>query len=120
MSIELIDYESLVMGKFLGSGAEGAVYAAWYQETPVAVKKTSSGSEVEMNLAAGFHDNVVALRGLCQQGAAWLTPRLCHAPAAPAQFFQEQDSTQQDLLSLATVVALLYFVYRAFAEVQNL
>lgn len=33
--------------------AEGSVYAAWYQETPVAVKKTQSLMEIEMNLHAG-------------------------------------------------------------------
>ena len=33
--------------------AEGSVYAAWYRETPVAVKKTRSLMEIEMNLHAG-------------------------------------------------------------------
>lgn len=33
--------------------AEGAVYAAWHRETPVAVKRTRSLMELEMNLHAG-------------------------------------------------------------------
>ena len=53
VSIEIIEYEDLSFGKFLGQGAEGSVYAAWYMDTPVAVKQTDSISEVEMNLHAG-------------------------------------------------------------------
>lgn len=48
------------------AGAEGAVYAAWFLESPVAVKKferaEDSLHEVEMYLQLGSHDNVVALR----------------------------------------------------------
>ena len=53
VSIEIIAYEDPCFGKFLGQGAEGSVYAAWYMDTPVAVKQTDSISEVEMNLHAG-------------------------------------------------------------------
>lgn len=53
VSVELIDYRELDFGKFLGRGAEGAVYAAWYKETPVAVKKTESLNELEIYLHAG-------------------------------------------------------------------
>ncbi len=53
MSVELIPYEELKWGRFLGRGAEGAVYAAWYLETPVAVKRPESKVEVEMNLHSG-------------------------------------------------------------------
>ena len=53
MSVELIPYEELTWGRFLGRGAEGAVYAAWYLETPVAVKRPESKIEVEMNLHSG-------------------------------------------------------------------
>ena len=52
-SVELIPYEELKWGRFLGRGAEGAVYAAWYLETPVAVKRPESKVEVEMNLHTG-------------------------------------------------------------------
>ena len=52
-SPELIPYEELKWGRFLGRGAEGAVYAAWYLETPVAVKRPESKVEVEMNLHSG-------------------------------------------------------------------
>lgn len=48
-----------MFGKLLGEGSEGSVYAAWYLETPVAVKKTSSLAEVEISLHAG----VCVLRG---------------------------------------------------------
>ena len=53
VAVEIIDYSDLEMGKFLGQGAEGTVHAAWYLETPVAVKQTSSVQEIEMNLHAG-------------------------------------------------------------------
>lgn len=46
MPIEIIDHDDLEFGKFLGAGAEGAVWAAWYLETPVAIKKTDSMNEV--------------------------------------------------------------------------
>ena len=46
--------------------AEGAVFAAWHQETPVAVKRTTSLMEVEMSVHAGWHDNIgEAGRGVC-------------------------------------------------------
>ncbi|KAK9801881.1 hypothetical protein WJX73_006907 [Symbiochloris irregularis] len=78
VSVEMIEYDDLSFGKFLGQGAEGSVYAAWYMDTPVAVKQTDSGSEVKMNLAAGSHDNIVALRGLCEhEGKVFLVMEYC-------------------------------------------
>lgn len=59
MSVELIPYEELKWGRFLGRGAEGAVYAAWYLETPVAVKRPESKVEVEMNLHSGTSCHVM-------------------------------------------------------------
>ena len=53
VSVDLVDYSELQFGKFLGRGAEGEVYAAWYLETPVAVKQTSCMNEVEMHLRVG-------------------------------------------------------------------
>lgn len=43
------------------------MYAAWYRETPVAVKRTSSLMEVEMNLHAGVCECVCVayLRAAC-------------------------------------------------------
>lgn len=38
LPVEVIELEELVFGRILGSGSEGAVQAAWYRETPVAVK----------------------------------------------------------------------------------
>lgn len=49
----MIDPSELRIGAALGAGAQGAVHAAWYQETPVAVKRTSSQREVDMHLHAG-------------------------------------------------------------------
>lgn len=60
MSVELIPYEELKWGRFLGRGAEGAVYAAWYLETPVAVKRPESKAEVEMNLHSGTPCHVMS------------------------------------------------------------
>lgn len=53
--VDIIPYEDLVIGKFLGAGAEGAVYAASYLEAPVAVKGLGHRiHEIEMNLHAGI------------------------------------------------------------------
>ncbi|EFN55353.1 hypothetical protein CHLNCDRAFT_134377 [Chlorella variabilis] len=81
-AVDVIDYEELSFGKLLGAGAEGAVYAAWFLESPVAVKKferaEDSLHEVEMYLQLGSHDNVVALRGLCQhEGSMFLVLEYC-------------------------------------------
>ncbi|GAB4814115.1 hypothetical protein N2152v2_001161 [Parachlorella kessleri] len=78
MVVEMIDFQDLTFGKLLGEGSEGAVYAASYLETPVAVKKTQSLMEVEMCLHAGHHDNIVGLRGLCQhENHMYLVMELC-------------------------------------------
>ncbi len=70
VSVEVIDFEALSMGKLLGSGSEGDVHAAWYLESPVAVKRFNrlqdASYEAGMYLAVGLHDNVVSLRALCQ------------------------------------------------------
>jgi len=70
VSVDVIDFESLKIGKLLGSGTEGDVHAAWYLESPVAVKRFNrvedAAHEVSMYLAIGLHDNVVSLRALCQ------------------------------------------------------
>ncbi|GMH35519.1 hypothetical protein BSKO_03387 [Bryopsis sp. KO-2023] len=70
MPIEMIDHNDLEFGKFLGAGAEGAVWAAWYQETPVAVKKTDSMNELEIIVSANQHDNIVGFRGLAKDGSS--------------------------------------------------
>jgi len=62
--IDDVDFDELQLGKFLGAGAEGAVYAAWYNETPVAVKKTTNVHEVVMHVLAGLHDNIVSARAV--------------------------------------------------------
>lgn len=40
------------------------MYAAWYNETPVAVKKTTNVHEVVMHVLAGLHDNIVSARAV--------------------------------------------------------
>lgn len=78
VNVELIDFQQLSFGRMLGQGAEGPVYAAWFQETPVAVKRASCMSEVDLHLHAGWHDNVVNLRGLAQHGGhTYLVMELC-------------------------------------------
>lgn len=78
VNVEIIDFSDLSFGKMLGRGAEGPVYAAWYQETPVAVKRASCQTEVDVHLHAGWHDNVVNLRGLAHNGGhSYLVMELC-------------------------------------------
>ncbi len=67
VSVELVDWSQLTMGRRLGRGAEGVVYEARYQDAPIALKESPSMNEIEMYLTAGVHDNVVGLRGLCQK-----------------------------------------------------
>ena len=67
MSVEVLDFKNLMMGRRLGQGAEGPVYEARYQDAPVAVKESPALNEIDMYLSAGVHDNVVGLRGLCQK-----------------------------------------------------
>lgn len=78
INVEMIEFSQLTFGKMLGQGVEGPVYAAWYQETPVAVKRASCQSEIDIHLHAGWHDNVVNLRGLAHNGGhAYLIMELC-------------------------------------------
>ncbi len=78
INVEMIDFDGLSFGKMLGQGAEGPVYAAWYHETPVAVKRATSQAEIDVHLHAGWHDNVVNLRGLAHNGGhSYLVMELC-------------------------------------------
>ncbi len=78
INVEMIDFSGLSFGKMLGQGAEGPVYAAWYHETPVAVKRATSQAEIDVHLHAGWHDNVVNLRGLAHSGGhSYLVMELC-------------------------------------------
>jgi hypothetical protein len=67
VSVELIEWRSLQLGRRIGHGAEGCVYEARHQDAPVAIKEAPSTNEIEMYLAAGVHDNLVGLRGLCHK-----------------------------------------------------
>jgi len=82
ITVDVIEFDDLQLGRLLGSGSEGAVYAAWYLETPVAVKRFNkvddSVHEIGMFLGVGSHDNVVALRALCQhEDAMYLVLEYC-------------------------------------------
>lgn len=78
INVEMIDFDGLSFGKMLGQGAEGPVYAAWYHETPVAVKRATCQTEIDVHLHAGWHDNVVNLRGLAHNGGhTYLVMELC-------------------------------------------
>lgn len=78
INVEMIDFNGLSFGKMLGQGAEGPVYAAWYHETPVAVKRATCQTEIDVHLHAGWHDNVVNLRGLAHNGGhCYLVMELC-------------------------------------------
>lgn len=78
VNVELIDFKQLIFGKMLGQGAEGPVYAAWFHETPVAVKRVSSQEEIDIHLHAGWHDNIVNLRGLAHhRNHTYLVMELC-------------------------------------------
>jgi hypothetical protein len=67
VSVELIEWRSLQLGRRIGRGAEGCVYEARHQDAPVAIKESPGMNEIEMYLAAGVHDNLVGLRGLCHK-----------------------------------------------------
>lgn len=82
VSVDVVDFESLTLGKLLGAGSEGDVHAAWFLETPVAVKRFNrvddAAYEVGMYLAIGFHDNIVAMRALSQhEGNMYLIMEYC-------------------------------------------
>ena len=83
VSIDIIKYEDLVWGRFLGRGAEGPVHACMYLDTPVAVKQTSSSTELEMNLSTGGPSGwVAAMGGECGSlhggTCKWKLQGLCH------------------------------------------
>lgn len=76
----VVRYQDLRFGRLLGEGSEGAVYAGWLAETPVAVKRVPSAAELDAHLHATTpgHDNVVALRGWCLYGGSvYLVLELC-------------------------------------------
>lgn len=68
----MVEWHSLQLGRQIGHGAEGCVYEARYRDAPVAVKEAPDTYEIDMYLAAGVHDNLVGLRGLCHKvGGSW-------------------------------------------------
>lgn len=67
VSVDIIPWNKLKLGRRLGSGSEGTVREARYLDAPVAIKEGSDSTEIDMYLAAGVHDNLVGLRGLTQK-----------------------------------------------------
>lgn len=55
MSVPFIPIHDITVGRCLGEGSEGAVYAGSYLETPVAIKQLNHVQEMEMNLHIGAH-----------------------------------------------------------------
>lgn len=53
MSVPFIPIQEISIGRCLGEGSEGIVYAGSYLETPVAIKQLSHVQEMEMNLHIG-------------------------------------------------------------------
>jgi len=53
MSVPFIPIQDITIGRCLGEGSEGVVYAGSYLETPVAIKQLSHVQEMEMNLHTG-------------------------------------------------------------------
>ena len=47
-------------------------------------------------------------------------PTCCRDPTDPTKFFQQQDNTFQDAVALCTLIAVLYFVFTAFTELEKL
>ena len=54
MSVPFIPIQDITIGRRLGGGSEGVVYAGTYLETPVAIKQLSHVQEMEMNLHIGI------------------------------------------------------------------
>lgn len=105
VNVELIDFAQLKFGRMLGEGVDGPVYAAWFQETPVAVKRASCPSEVELHLHAGWHDNVVNLRGLAQHGGhTYLVMELCPRGTLDMLIHQGSASSKLDPTKLLPIV----------------
>lgn len=70
------------------------MHAAWFRDTPVAVKRTHSSTEVDIHLHAGSHDNVVSLRAVCYRGEyTYLVMELCPR----YEEIHQQNSVKQSL-----------------------
>ena len=109
VNVEMVDFDALTFGRLLGQGAEGPVYGAWFRETPVAIKRASCPSEVEVHLHAGSHDNVVNLRGLTLRGGrTYLIMELCP---------RYEPTNLRILFDCMTHVELRNILYASFIEI---
>lgn len=55
MSVPYISIQEIILGRCLGEGSQGSVYAGSYLETPVAIKQLKDVREMEMSLHIGEH-----------------------------------------------------------------
>jgi hypothetical protein len=97
VSVDIIPWNKLKLGRRLGSGSEGTVREARYLDAPVAIKEGADSTEIDMYLAAGVHDNLVGLRGLTQKvggGLSSWTDRqieLCHSSCGMVRQLKDQQ-----------------------------
>ena len=60
--VPFIPIQDITIGRCLGEGSEGVVYAGSYLETPVAIKQLSYVQEMEMNLHIGSRNQLDACK----------------------------------------------------------
>lgn len=70
MSVPFIPIQEITLGRCLGEGSEGVVYAGSYLETPVAIKQLSHVQEMEMNLHIGMQVHPMSMPASQQQHAS--------------------------------------------------
>jgi hypothetical protein len=109
VSVEVVDFESITMGKLLGSGSEGDVHAAWYLESPVAVKRYNrledASYEAGMYLSTGNHDNIVSLRALCHHNEnIYLIMEYCPRGTLDSMLHYTSRLIQWDPLKLLPII----------------
>ena len=109
ISVEVVDFDNITMGKLLGSGSEGDVHAAWYLESPVAVKRFNrledASHEAGMYLSTGNHDNIVSLRALCQHNdCIYLVMEYCPRGTLDSMLHYTSRSIQWHPLKLLPLI----------------
>ncbi|XP_059055078.1 mitogen-activated protein kinase kinase kinase 12-like [Achroia grisella] len=63
-----ISYENLVLREYIGAGAYGNVYSAWYNGEIVAFKMVNDKKELDMKYLREIkHNNIVRFRGVCTE-----------------------------------------------------
>jgi len=109
VSVEVVEFGNITMGKLLGSGSEGDVHAAWYLESPVAIKRFNrledASYEAGMYLTTGTHDNIVSLRALCQHlDNIYLVMEYCPRGTLDSLLHYTSRSVQWDPVNLLPII----------------